>query len=81
MPLAFSPSNRSIYLSANPYASKKGLSYCLSHEADFILRLRFGAFSMFLNDGERMDLPKRLPESGHSLFPQDERTVLDRKTS
>jgi hypothetical protein len=48
------------FLADRAYASKKGISHCISHEADFILRLRFDAFAMFSGNGERVDLPKLL---------------------
>jgi hypothetical protein len=47
-----------LFLADRVYATKRGISHCLRHEADFILRLRSDAFSMFSRDGERIDLLK-----------------------
>jgi hypothetical protein len=49
-----------LFLADRAYASKKGMAHCMGHEADFILRLRFDAFAMFLDDGTRADLAKWL---------------------
>jgi hypothetical protein len=49
-----------LFLADRAYGSKKGLSHCLAHGADFIVRLRSGAFAMFLGNGEKVDLLKLL---------------------
>jgi hypothetical protein len=49
-----------LFLVDRGYASKKGISHCMGQGADFIVRLRFDAFAMFLENGERVDLPKLL---------------------
>jgi hypothetical protein len=45
-----------LFLADRVYATKKGVSHCLSNGADFILRLRSGAFALFSPGGERIDL-------------------------
>jgi hypothetical protein len=56
----FTMAKGDLFLADRVYASKKGLSHCIRHEADFILRLRCDAFAMFLGNGERADLSKQL---------------------
>jgi hypothetical protein len=53
-----------LFLADRVYVSKKGISHCLSNEADFILRLRSDAFLMYLDNGERADLLKLLTDMG-----------------
>jgi hypothetical protein len=56
----FTMTQGDVFLADRAYGSKKGIAHCLAHGADFILRLRSGAFSMFLDNGEKADLPKLL---------------------
>jgi hypothetical protein len=49
-----------LFLGDRTYASKTGMSHCFASGADFILRLRFGAFLMHSDGGARVDLLKRL---------------------
>jgi hypothetical protein len=58
----FTATKGDLFLADRVYVSKKGISHCLSHEADFILRLRSDAFLMYLDNGERADLLKLLSE-------------------
>jgi hypothetical protein len=60
----FTATKGDLFLADRVYASKKGISHCLSNEADFILRLRSDAFSMYLENGEKADLLKLLSETG-----------------
>ena len=53
----FTATKGDLFLGDRIYASKRGISHCLSNEADFILRLRHDAFVMYLDNGERADLP------------------------
>ena len=59
----FTASKGDLFLGDRVYASKKGISHCLNNEADFILRLRSDAFLMYLDNGEKVDLLKRLSEA------------------
>jgi uncharacterized protein YegP (UPF0339 family) len=58
-----------LFLGDRGYASKRGMSHCLSGGADFILRLRHGAFAMHSESGERLDLLKLLAaaEAGEAV--------------
>ena len=56
----FTATKGDLFLADRVYASKKGISHCLSNEADFVLRLRSDAFSMYLDNGEKADLLKLL---------------------
>jgi len=56
----FTATKGDLFLGDRAYATKNGISHCLAGEADFILRLRFGAFSMRLDSGEEADLLKLL---------------------
>ena len=56
----FTATKGDLFLADRVYASKKGISHCLSNEADFILRLRSDAFSMYLDNGAKADLLKLL---------------------
>jgi hypothetical protein len=42
----FTASKGDLFLADRAYASKIGISYCLSNEADFIFRVRHDAFSI-----------------------------------
>jgi hypothetical protein len=53
-----------LFLADRAYATKKGVSHCLSHGADFILRLRSDAFGVFSADGKRLDLLKLIKAAG-----------------
>jgi hypothetical protein len=53
-----------VFLADRVYATKKGIAHCLSHGADFILRLRSDAFAMFSPDGKKMDLLKVIKAAG-----------------
>jgi len=59
----FTATKGDLFLGDRVYASKKGISHCLSNEADFILRLRSDAFLMYLDNGERADLLKLISET------------------
>ena len=54
----FTVSQGDLFLADRAYASKNGISYCLMNGADFIFRLRFDAFRMYLGNGGRADLLK-----------------------
>jgi hypothetical protein len=56
----FTATKGDLFLADRVYVSKKGISHCLSNEADFILRLRSDAFLMYLDNGEKADLLKLL---------------------
>jgi hypothetical protein len=56
----FTATKGDLFLGDRAYASKKGISHCLGNEADYILRVRFDAFALYSDDGERVDLPKLL---------------------
>lgn len=56
----FSASKGDLFLADRAYATKKGIAHCLAGGADFILRLRFGAFSMLGEDGREINLLKKL---------------------
>jgi hypothetical protein len=46
------------------YASKRSMAHCLSGGADFVLRLRSDAFSIYSEDGRKIDLSKQLAAAG-----------------
>ena len=56
----FTAAKGDLFLGDRIYATKRGISHCISNEADFILRLRHNAFPMHSGDGEKMDLLGRL---------------------
>jgi len=56
----FTAAKGDLFIGDRIYATKRGISHCLSHEADFILRLRSGAFNMYFENGKPIDLPKLL---------------------
>jgi hypothetical protein len=56
----FTASKGDLFLGDRAYATKNGMSHCLSKDADFILRVRHGAFAMYSDNGERIDLLKLL---------------------
>ena len=60
----FTAQKGDLFLGDRVYATKKGVSHCLAHEADFILRLRSDAFSLFSADGKRLDLLKLVKAAG-----------------
>jgi hypothetical protein len=60
----FAASKGDLFLGDRAYATRNGISHCLSNEADFILRLRSGAFAMYSESGERVDLLELLSSAG-----------------
>jgi hypothetical protein len=56
----FTASKGDLFLADRAYGTKNGISHCLRNGADFILRLRFGAFPMYLGSGEAADPLKLL---------------------
>jgi hypothetical protein len=65
-----------LFLGDRIYASKRGMAHCLAGGADFILRLRSGAFTMLSGRGGEVDLPGLLAaqEPGR---PLDIRVTVD----
>jgi Transposase DDE domain. len=53
----FTAAKGDLFVGDRIYASKRGMAHCLAGGADFILRLRSGAFAMLADDGARLDLP------------------------
>jgi len=53
-----------LFLADRAYATKKVIRHCLSHGADFILRLRAGAFTVYSRDGARLDLLGQVRAAG-----------------
>jgi hypothetical protein len=56
----FTASKGDLFLADRAYATKNGISHCLLNGADFILRLRLGAFSVYDEHGKKIDLLRRL---------------------
>jgi hypothetical protein len=61
--LNFSARKGDLFLGDRIYATKNGMSHCLRNEADFILRLRFGAFLAHDGSGNKMDLLKKIKKA------------------
>ena len=59
----FTASKGDLFMADRIYATKRGISHCLANEADFILRLRFEAFAMHLDNGEKADLLGQLKKT------------------
>ena len=53
----FTAAKGDLFVGDRIYASKRGMAHCLAGGADFILRLRSGAFTLLADDGTRLDLP------------------------
>jgi len=56
----FAASKGDLFLADRAYATKNGISHCILNEADFILRLRCDAFSVYDDLGKKIDLLRRL---------------------
>jgi len=52
----FTVTKGDLFLADRAYGSKSGISHCLINEADFIVRIRYDAFSMYCDSGKKVDL-------------------------
>ena len=60
----FAAEEGDLFVGDRIYASKRGMAHCLAGGAQFVLRIRCGAFKMLSAEGSEVDLAKLLAATG-----------------